>query len=499
MISKIFFLFIILVSSLLSLHLIGIKNVSALNNVSCNFVNQQIFVNQQTTVDLIYNPKEEQQEQVTLSVSIQKANGPDEIQSEQFTFTPGVTVNRKVGPFDQAGIYLFKLKDSSNKEVCSQIFTVVSSTNGGLNVSLEKASLKDNQDIKVNYQGAIQKACLVIRLNRKINAQSGTYVRPKEPGLSEQCYSNDDSPTVYNSFLTPATSGFFGIEAQPAADYELTVTTYTRDCVGIGDFQRCGNWEIRQTSNMLPFSVGSSVSTARYQLTINLDPGSGTTKDDFKINTQLRKNDGTQPQRSLIIFEISEPSVTLGQGTTDDNGNLLFLIPKDKLANLKPQEYEVQAKVAGASEVIKASSKLIIKNNSDSTTKRLLCTGNNCTSAAGIICDVNDATLPKKGEIINPPPERTGILTAIGCVPTDPKMFLEKSLPVVFGASGGVAFLLMIMGAFQMITSAGNPDNLKKGREQFNSAIIGLLFILFSVLLLQIVGFNILNIPGFGK
>lgn len=112
-----------------------------------------------------------------------------------------------------------------------------------------------------------------------------------------------------------------------------------------------------------------------------------------------------------------------------------------------------------------------------------------CTSAAGQPCNPDDPTKPGTG----------GIETALGCVPTDPKAFLEKSLPVVFGASGGVAFLLMIMGAFQMITSAGNPDSVKKGREQFNSAIIGLLFILFSVLLLQVVGFNILNIPGFGK
>lgn len=125
-------------------------------------------------------------------------------------------------------------------------------------------------------------------------------------------------------------------------------------------------------------------------------------------------------------------------------------------------------------------------------------TDKNCTKAAGIICDINATEASKKDEIVNPPEGRRGILTALGCIPTDPKAFIEKSLPVAFGASGGVAFLLMIMGAFQMITSAGNPDNVKKGREQFNSAIIGLLFILFSVLILQIVGFNILNIPGFG-
>ena len=68
----------------------------------------------------------------------------------------------------------------------------------------------------------------------------------------------------------------------------------------------------------------------------------------------------------------------------------------------------------------------------------------------------------------------------------------------MLGIGGGIAFLFMLLGAFQMITSAGNPDSISAGKDRFTSAIIGLLFVIFSVLLLQIIGAGILKIPGFG-
>lgn len=95
--------------------------------------------------------------------------------------------------------------------------------------------------------------------------------------------------------------------------------------------------------------------------------------------------------------------------------------------------------------------------------------------------------------------EWSGVKTAIGCVPTRPNDFIKGLLRFAMGIGGGIALLLMIFGALQMITSAGSPESLKKGQEQFTSAIIGLLFIIFSVLLLQIIGADILGIPGFTR
>lgn len=97
------------------------------------------------------------------------------------------------------------------------------------------------------------------------------------------------------------------------------------------------------------------------------------------------------------------------------------------------------------------------------------------------------------------PGGKQGVLTAIGCIPTEPSAFVQGFIKVAIGAGGGIALLLMIYGAFQMITSAGNPDGVKKGSEQITSAVIGLLFIIFAVMLLKIIGVDILQIPGFEK
>lgn len=109
-----------------------------------------------------------------------------------------------------------------------------------------------------------------------------------------------------------------------------------------------------------------------------------------------------------------------------------------------------------------------------------------CTSAGGEKCESED--------IDNP-----GIKTAIGCIHTQPAALVQDFIKFAIGIGGGLAFLMMLLGAFQMITSAGNPDTLKAGQDRLQSAIIGLLFIIFAVLLLQIIGVDILKLPGFGK
>lgn len=87
--------------------------------------------------------------------------------------------------------------------------------------------------------------------------------------------------------------------------------------------------------------------------------------------------------------------------------------------------------------------------------------------------------------------------TAIGCIPTDPSLFIGKFLGLGIGIAGGIAFLLILFGGFQILTSAGNPEQLNAGRELVGSAVTGLLLIIFSVFLLRLIGYDILRIPGF--
>ncbi|MFZ5845440.1 MAG: hypothetical protein ACOY0S_03155, partial [Patescibacteria group bacterium] len=88
--------------------------------------------------------------------------------------------------------------------------------------------------------------------------------------------------------------------------------------------------------------------------------------------------------------------------------------------------------------------------------------------------------------------------TAIGCIPTDPAGFIGTFLGFGVGIAGGIAFLLILFGGFQIMTSSGNPERLNAGRELVGAAITGLLLIVFSLFLLRLIGFNILGIPLFG-
>lgn len=107
-------------------------------------------------------------------------------------------------------------------------------------------------------------------------------------------------------------------------------------------------------------------------------------------------------------------------------------------------------------------------------------------SSAGISCD---PTTGGKGT--------GGILTAIGCVPTEPKALIQGLLKVILAGAGGIALLIMSIAAIRMITSRGDAEALKQAQGQFYAAITGLLFIIFSIFLLKVIGVNILAIPGF--
>lgn len=64
---------------------------------------------------------------------------------------------------------------------------------------------------------------------------------------------------------------------------------------------------------------------------------------------------------------------------------------------------------------------------------------------------------------------------------------------------GGIAFLLSVWGGITILLAAGNPEKINEGKEIIGSAITGLLFIILSVFLLRLIGFDILQLPGFGK
>lgn len=92
----------------------------------------------------------------------------------------------------------------------------------------------------------------------------------------------------------------------------------------------------------------------------------------------------------------------------------------------------------------------------------------------------------------------TKINTGLGVdLGTDFISSIKDIFGILLSISGGIALLLIIISGYRLIVSGGNPDKVKGAREQLTSAIIGLAFIIFSLVILQLIGVDILRIPGF--
>ncbi|SRR5260221_477852 len=92
-----------------------------------------------------------------------------------------------------------------------------------------------------------------------------------------------------------------------------------------------------------------------------------------------------------------------------------------------------------------------------------------------------------------------GIDTAIGCIPFgDQNALIGFFLKWGVGIGGGIAFLLILIAGFQIMTSRGDPKKLQAGQELMTSAISGLLLLIFSLVILRIIGLDVLGIKFFG-
>jgi hypothetical protein len=97
--------------------------------------------------------------------------------------------------------------------------------------------------------------------------------------------------------------------------------------------------------------------------------------------------------------------------------------------------------------------------------------------------------------------------TMIGCISTNTTDFtkpgavgvvIQPILNILFTISGGLAFLYLIYGAFIIISSQAEPERISKGKQIIWGSVIGLIFVLMSAFIVNLVGAGILKLPGFG-
>lgn len=104
----------------------------------------------------------------------------------------------------------------------------------------------------------------------------------------------------------------------------------------------------------------------------------------------------------------------------------------------------------------------------------------NCSFGAGESC--------AKGE---------GVVTVLGCIPTDIQQFVVIFYNWIIGVAGGIALLIMAISAIQMMVQGSDAKALQAAQQRFVAAALGLVFIIFSVFIFKVLGVDILQIPGF--
>ncbi len=101
-------------------------------------------------------------------------------------------------------------------------------------------------------------------------------------------------------------------------------------------------------------------------------------------------------------------------------------------------------------------------------------------------------------------PIKGRMFTFLGCLGIGDYSFEEKEslgnitqtfLNIIFSIVGGIAFLYLLYGSFIIATSQSDPEKLNYGKRLVNGAIIGLIFSLFSVFLVNFIFSNILKLP----
>ena len=84
--------------------------------------------------------------------------------------------------------------------------------------------------------------------------------------------------------------------------------------------------------------------------------------------------------------------------------------------------------------------------------------------------------------------------TALGPIKADIGEFAEKILAIGIGLAGGIALIIMVIGSVRVLTSAGDPKNVAAGREMIIAAVAGLLFLIFSVIILKFIGIYVVDL-----
>jgi hypothetical protein len=90
------------------------------------------------------------------------------------------------------------------------------------------------------------------------------------------------------------------------------------------------------------------------------------------------------------------------------------------------------------------------------------------------------------------------LYTALGCISVSEQALAGDLIQLLLGVAGGVALLSLIAASAMFTLSQGDTGQVKNAKELMTASVSGICFIIFSVIILDFVGVQVLRIPGLG-
>lgn len=85
------------------------------------------------------------------------------------------------------------------------------------------------------------------------------------------------------------------------------------------------------------------------------------------------------------------------------------------------------------------------------------------------------------------------------CFPENPAGFMSTFYGVALSIIGAISLIYFIYGAYIIMISRGNPEELRKGKSYIFYALLGLFVAIFGYLIVEVVFVDLLKIPGFER
>ncbi len=322
-------------------------------------------------------------------------------------------------------------------------------------------------------------------------------------------------------------------EADPNGDVSVTVCGRNKSLIKTGD--DCGKGDYFHGGHTYLFSIGivddgkyllstkAGFYVARSYPNVRISPTTGITTNDA-VNVSLtdtspRPGGGKRNNYQVLIkgseFYEEEECFTLDKGETRSTSF-------DKTLPVGKFTIEIKEQVNEGG---------IRQDHCQGgfTYYKIACKATNPGDGGGICADPEDSKDPESEEYkafledlarlngaggksffpcgdgvstnLDPVPlgECPSIKSAIGDIEVIPERFVGSVFQFVLTIATFGAIILIIYSGYLFMMSSGDKEKLAGARETITSAIVGLLFIILSFIILEIIGFDILRIPGFGK